>query len=110
MLAKPLRLRATKDMERVLGGGKKIAYGRVVARVIPNGLEKSRVGIVVSKKVSLKAVERNRVRRCISESVRQRISSLSSGRDVVFIATPALKGAARPEIRSAIIKLLSLIS
>lgn len=109
MLAKSLRLRATKDMGRVLGGGKKIVRDCVVLRAIPNALSTSRAGVVVSKKVSLKAVERNRIRRLIREAVRRELPAFPAGWDLAFIATPGLKGAKRDHIQAAVIKLLSLV-
>lgn len=96
-------------MERVLSGGKKIVRERVVLRAIPNALSKSRVGVVVSKKVSLKAVERNRLRRLMREAVRGELSRFSAGWDLALIATPGLKNATREEVRSAVTKLFSLI-
>jgi len=52
-------------------------------KAVPNGLEQSRFGFSVSKRVG-KAVVRNRVRRRLRECVR--LTPYKQGWDVVFIA------------------------
>ncbi|MPV86630.1 ribonuclease P protein component [Ostreibacterium oceani] len=59
-----------------------------------------RLGAVVSKKVSKRAVDRNRIKRLIREQFRQRLSTLQQQADafnhyvdIVFIARPAAKQA-----------------
>ncbi len=96
-------------MNRTLRG-KKIVRDFIVVRAVPNLLKKTRIGIIVSKKVSLKAVERNRLRRCVSEAVRLELPPPPlAGWDVVFVATPGLKGATCAAIRGTVKKLLSLL-
>ena len=62
----------------------------VVLRVLRNGLDTSRLGLVVGKKVG-GAVQRNRVKRLIREAVK--IRALQAGWDVVVIARPGIQSA-----------------
>ena len=55
----------------------------IVIRALPNGLDLSRYGITVSRRVG-KAVVRNRVKRLLREILRQ--TSLKPGYDIIFIA------------------------
>lgn len=55
----------------------------LVMRALPNGLDCSRYGFTVSRRVG-KAVVRNRVKRRLREIVRQ--TELTPGWDIIFIA------------------------
>jgi ribonuclease P protein component len=55
----------------------------LVMKALPNGLDLSRYGFTVSRRVG-KAVVRNRVKRLLREILRQ--TSLQSGWDIIFIA------------------------
>ena len=56
-----------------------------------NGLEESRFGIVVSKRVAKKAVDRNRIHRQLSESIWNLSDRIQGGTDVVIITTADIK-------------------
>ena len=73
-------------------------------RLLPNGLNFSRYGFIVSKRVG-KAVVRNRVKRLLREILRQ--ISLKPGWDIVFYTRPAAAGANFNELRNLILSLLS---
>jgi ribonuclease P protein component len=60
----------------------------LVLYVAPNELQRTRVGITVSRRVGT-AVVRNRVRRRLREALRARLSRLPAGSDVVVAARPA---------------------
>jgi len=61
----------------------------IIIRVLPNGLDISRYGFTVSRRIG-KAVIRNRVKRTLREIMRQ--TRLQSGWDIVIIArTPAAR-------------------
>ena len=66
-----------------------------------NGLDRPRLGLAVSKKVSLLSVRRNRIKRLIRESFRQN-KSLLNGLDIVVIARPAAATAEREKLDSSI--------
>ena len=79
--------RLTKEWEfrRVHSRGRSQADRLLVVRVLPNGLEHNRWGIIVSKSVG-KAVVRNLVRRRLRELLRG--IPMASGWDGVVIARP----------------------
>lgn len=60
-----------------------------VLRYIKNGKNTNRLGIVVSKKVSKKAVVRNRIRRQIKSYLHLNSSKLKQGYDMIITAKPS---------------------
>jgi ribonuclease P protein component len=74
------------DFEAVYERGRSWAGREIVVRVLPNGLEISRYGFAVGRRVG-KAVVRNRVKRRLREIVRQ--TPLRAGWDIVVIARAA---------------------
>jgi ribonuclease P protein component len=85
VLARPFRLRQASDIARVY---KKGSYGGVSGvlsvKALRSGRPTPRVVIVVGKKVSKKAVVRNRIRRRISGDLEQRWATLKPGYDIVI--------------------------
>ena len=75
----------------------------LVLKVMPNGLELSRYGFTVSRRVG-KAVVRNRVKRLLREIMRQ--ISLQSGCDIIFIARSPAAWADYNELEKSVGKLL----
>jgi len=89
MIARLFRLRRPFEFERVRKRGKSWADRYVVIAVLPNDLEHNRYGFAVGRRVG-GAVDRNRIKRWMRESVRELHPTLSPGHDVVFIARGAL--------------------
>jgi len=73
-------------------------------KATPNGLDISRYGFAVTKKVG-KAVQRNRVKRLLREIMR--LQSLKSGWDIVFIARSVAVNADYHELEQAVTRLLN---
>lgn len=74
--------------------------------VAPNGLTHPRLGIAVSRRVSRKAVVRNRIKRQIRESFRIRRQALGEIDYVVVAKTPAADRPG-PELRGELERLWS---
>lgn len=70
---------------------------------IPNQLPHGRLGLTVSKKVSLRAVDRNRIKRQVRESFRVHQTMLV-GLDVVVMATPQARGSTSPALQQSLHK------
>ncbi len=92
------RLRRTIDFQRVFSQGECVRAGVFLCYILKRSLAVSsplagrevgagnRIGFVVSKRVSKKAVTRNRVRRLLREVYRQNKGRLKEGQDLVVIA------------------------
>lgn len=99
------RLRKSADFQRVRATKRSWAHPLLVLYVAPQGLDVTRVGISVGKRVG-GAVVRNRVRRRIHEAVRLRHPALPPGYDLVFIGREPAAAAVWPEVRLAVDQLL----
>ncbi len=85
MLARANRLRAARDITRVYKRGVYGGSGGVLSlKAAPSGRAESRAVVVVAKKVSKRAVVRNRARRRLSEALRGRWATVKSGYDIVL--------------------------
>jgi len=84
MLKRANRLRQGRDIARVYKTG---AYGGasgvLSVKAAPSGRPEPRVVVVVAKKVSKRAVIRNRIRRRLIEQIRQEWATVKSGYDIV---------------------------
>jgi ribonuclease P protein component len=72
-------------------------------KTMPNGLNFSRHGFIVNKRIG-KAVIRNKLRRRLREIMRQ--AALKAGWDVVIYTRPAAAAAGYKEIKNMILSLL----
>ena len=97
-------LKKNKDFQSVYRNGKSFANKCLVMYIIPNELNKNRLGISVSKKVG-NSVVRHRVTRLIRESIRLNVEKFENGYDIVIIARNTAKGRKCQEIESAVLHL-----
>jgi len=86
MLAQKYRLKKRKDFERVYKQGKGFKQDFLFLKTFENNLKNSRIGIVVSKKIANRAVERNLIKRRLREAVKKRLSEMKPGLDIVIAA------------------------
>ncbi|NTU69781.1 ribonuclease P protein component [bacterium] len=103
MLSKKNRLTTERDILRTRKG--ESAKGAFfVIRVIKNNFGYPRIAVTVGKKVSLKSVERNLIKRQASEAVRLMLPNINSF-DVFIFALPDAKKASYKEIDEDVKKL-----
>jgi ribonuclease P protein component len=89
MLKKENRLTQKKDFDRVFKKGRGIKSNSLFLKILENNKECTRIGIIVSKKVSKKAVERNKIKRRIREIIRK--IDFCKGFDIILITYPNIK-------------------
>jgi ribonuclease P protein component len=83
------RLRSRERFQQVRRTGKSRKDQLAILVFLRNDLPYSRFGFTASRRVG-NAVQRNRAKRLLRESVRLRFGSIKPGWDMVFIARPAI--------------------
>lgn len=106
MLARINRLSRQKDFEAVFKNGGFQQNKYLAVRFRPNGRPASRSAVVVSAKVSKKAVVRNRIRRQITETLTHAWPKIKMGQDLVWVAKNQITALESPAIRQAVRELL----
>src|SRR2546421_12687621 len=85
-----LRLRKGSDFQRVRQQGRSITSRLLILAWIPNEVGRPRIGFVVTKRISRLAVERNYIKRLLSEAMRhamqRALPELPRGWDIVLSA------------------------
>jgi ribonuclease P protein component len=97
------RLRANADFKRLRREGRTWAHPLLVLSVQPNGLGYSRFGFAIGRRLG-NAVDRNRIKRRMRESVRMRLKrrEIAAGWDVVLIARHPIRNASFHQVDEAI--------
>ncbi len=103
MLPKQDRLPLRTELKRVQKEGKIYQspfFGLIVNKrqVTSDKEDASRFGFIVSKRISRKAVERNRVKRLLSEAVRRLLPRIKLGWEGVFLAKKTILGRGFKEV------------
>jgi len=101
-------IRKSKDFKSIYKNGKSVAGKTVVIYFKDNGLEYSRFGFSVSKKLG-KAVKRNRVRRILKEVCRTKRELFPAHKDYVIIARRSILGHNYREVERDVGELLEKI-
>jgi ribonuclease P protein component len=91
-LKRELRLRKNNDFQRVRQQGRSIASRLLILAWTPNNVAQLRVGFVISKRISKRAVERNYVKRLLGEAVRPLLTDIPDGWDLVLSARQPILG------------------
>jgi len=86
VLAASNRLRDRRAIATTMRRGRFVASGPLALKAVPNRLPLSRVVVVVSKKVSKKAVVRNRIRRRVAAELATTWATVAPGYDIVVTA------------------------
>ncbi len=91
MLAKKHRLTERRDFLRVQETGKTFQSANFgIAMFDRNDSNPPRFGFIISTKISKDAVDRNTIRRHMSETVRSVATYVKDGHDIVFLAKTSI--------------------
>ena len=90
MLKKENRIRLKNDFDRVFKHGLSFYNKKIGVKFLENNSDFSRLGIIVSNKVSKKAVERNRLKRIIRDFFYSKITEIQPKKDFVVIILPGI--------------------
>lgn len=107
MLEKNKRVRLKKDFENVFKKGKGLFEDSLGLKIVKNNLEFNRFGVIVSNKVSKKAVIRNRIKRQIRSILRMEELKLKVGYDSVILTQKEILKKNFQEIQKTISRLLN---
>ena len=103
MLPRNNRLRKDKDFDFVFKTGR-VSYDKIMGvRAVINHCGVNRFGILVSNKISKKAVERNKIKRRIREAARANIDKIKKGFDIIIVSLPNIKEKTFKEISYSLI-------
>lgn len=91
MLKKTYRISKAKDFQRIKASGKSFFSGHIGLRCARVNSNCARFGFIVSTKVSKKAIVRNRIRRQLSEIVRENIDQIKPGTDCIIMVRSGIK-------------------
>ena len=105
MLLKQNRLKKKKDFEKVFNHGRIYRQDFLLLKLLKNDLEFSRIGFIVSKKISNKAVVRNKVKRRLRDIVRKKISDMKNNNDIIIIALQGIQEKTFQEMEQEIDKI-----
>jgi len=90
-LVKTKRLKKKKDFNTVFKKGRGFTEKFLILRFVETKKENSRVGIIVSQKVSKKAVVRNKVKRKLRAVIKLLLPETKKIFDAVLVALPGLE-------------------
>ncbi len=100
-------LKTYPEFKRVYDGHRSRADRLLVMYALPNGTDRFRVGLSVSKKVG-NSVIRHRITRRLREIVRDNRRRLTGGWDIVVVVRSAAKTAGYQELEGAFLHLAGM--
>ncbi len=103
MLKKTNRITKDKEFDRVFKTGQSFYTKVFGVKAADNDLGTVRLGVLVSTKVSKKAVVRNKLKRQIREIIQKELPGLKEGKDLVIIVFSQILDKNFEEIKDGII-------
>lgn len=108
MLARLYRLKKRNDFSRLLENGKTKTTKFLSIKFIDNNQETSRFGFLAGKKVFKKASLRNKIKRRLREALKENLSLIEPGKDIVFFARTGFEDRKATEVKEEILYILKL--
>jgi ribonuclease P protein component len=105
-LPKINRIKKQKDFKLIFEKAKSFKNTLLILKVAKNDLNINRFGFVVSQKVSKKATIRNKIRRRLSEAVKNQGDKIKNSTDLVLIGLPGIEKKNFHEVQEAVANLI----
>lgn len=102
-MLKTNRISRDKDFDRAFKIGQSFYTKTFGIKAVDNGLGVSRLGVLISTKVSKKAVVRNKLKRQIKEIIQKELPGLKSGKDLIIIVFSQILDKNFEEIKEALL-------
>ncbi len=106
MLPAKHRLTKQKDFERLFADGRGYYTKFLGIKKTANNLEISRFGVIVSNKISKKAVVRNKLKRQIRAIIRKHLNNILSGYDWAVVCLPPVLNLSFEELEKEVLFVL----
>lgn len=100
MLSRENRLKKREDFNNISKKGNIIAGKLIFLKFLKNKLDFSRFGLIVSLKISKKAVIRNKIKRQLRSIIKENFSNIKSGLDIIVITKPEIVNKNYQEIKN----------
>lgn len=110
MLKKINRLSKRKDFQEIKELGKIYQSPIFGLALIKKEEEGKQFGFIISKKISKRAVDRNKIKRYLSQSIKNNLVNIPEGIRAVFLAKKDLLGKKYEEINEEVIEIIKKIS
>ena len=99
------RLRKNDDFKKVYKKGKNYWNRNLILYIMKNGLDYTRIGFSVTKKIG-NSVVRNKIRRRMKEICRQNLNNIGKGYDIIFIPKKNVVDITYRDLKSAMLHIL----
>lgn len=109
VLAKKYRIQSARSFKKIYKSGKKIYGNFFILRLISNNFKNSRFAVVVSKKVALKAVVRNKIKRQVLFIIQNNLKNFNANYDIVLIVKKEIIKAEFSAIKKDVGKIIDKI-
>ncbi|MFH0856794.1 MAG: ribonuclease P protein component [bacterium] len=102
MLPKQNRLTKNKEFENIFENGDSFFTKILGIKYVKNEINITRFGIIISNKVSKKAVVRNKIKRRLREILRLNFDQIKKGCDIAILARPGISNCEYDELEKNI--------
>lgn len=106
MLKRINRLSKRKEFQEIREKGRILQSSIFGLVVLKKDDDEKRFGFIISKKISKRAVDRNKIKRYLAESVRQNLEEIPAGIRAIFLAKKSLLGKRQKEVEDEVVKII----
>ncbi|MEA3449834.1 MAG: ribonuclease P protein component [Patescibacteria group bacterium] len=107
MYSKKYRLSNKKDFDRVWQSRQSAYLKLLGVKITGNNEENNRFGVIVSTKISKKAVIRNKIKRRIRAVIKKELEKLKIGYDIVIFSQKAIVDSSYKEIETELTQIFN---